>query len=361
MKASITGPDEQSLRTEILMVQIADPSTGTSGPPGAKPVNMPVIAYRLEASHRERFATHWSRPRIIDMPNEIPAWQPTAEANVLLTFSSAWWKAPSEPPAGWPFNLRWLQLASAGADALPRWAYNGLTVTCSRGITARPIAEYVMNVLLDREKKLDTVRVHRRADALRLRDENLWRATSMASLSGQTLALVGLGAVGQQIARLANAFGMRVTATRRRDQPTALDFVELRHDVIALVRDADHLVVCAALTPETDGIVNAAVFEAAKPGLHVINIARGRLIDHTALLHALDQGRVGYATLDVTEPEPLPDGHPLYTHANARLTPHVAWFSADHHDRLTGKILDNLSHFARGEPLDDIVDPRYGY
>jgi phosphoglycerate dehydrogenase-like enzyme len=120
-------------------------------------------------------------------------------------------------------------------------------------------------------------------------------------------------------------------------------------------------VLCAPSTPETDRVIDAGVLAAAKPGLHIVNVARGCLLDHEALLRALDQGLVGKATLDVTEPEPLPAGHPFYSHPRVRLTPHMAWYSATHHHRLTEKLLENLGRFSRGEELVDVVDPAKGY
>lgn len=320
----------------------------------------PAIAYHLEPANRPLFASHWSHPDVIDRAAH-PAWLPPEGANAILTFISAWWKAPSEPPPGWPFGIRWLGLASAGADALPRWAYEGITVTCSRGVTAAPIAEYAINVVLDREKRLAQVHVASRADALRLRDEGLWRNMPLGSMRGKTLGIVGLGAIGREVAVRAAAFGMKVGAVRRSGRPSSLDFVELCADIHALVADCDHLVLCAPATAETRGIINDAVLDSAKHGIHIVNVARGQLIDHAALSRALASGKVGYATLDVTDPEPLPDGHEFYLNPNVRLTPHVAWYSPDHHERLTAKTIRNLDRFARGEPLDDVVDPDTGY
>ncbi len=320
----------------------------------------PVVAYQLEAANRALFAAHGSRPKVIDCTGQ-PAWLPPSGANAIFTFISAWWKAPAEPPPGWPFDVRWIQLASAGADAVPRWAYQGVTVTCSRGITAAPIAEYVINVVIDREKRLSEVRVASRAEALRLRDEELWRAMALGGVKGKTLGLVGLGAISREVAIRAHAFGMKVTAIRRSNTPSSLDFVEMRRDIHALVADCDHLVLCAPATAQTTGLINDAVLGGAKPGMHLVNVSRGKLVDHAALSRALTSGKVGYATLDVTEPEPLPDGHEFYHHPNVRLTPHVAWYSPNHHERLTGQIIQNLDRFARGEPLDNVVDPNTGY
>ena len=316
----------------------------------------PILAYRLSPDARALFAGHWSHPRLIDAAAGQPVWLPPPEAEALFTFASAWGKAPAEAPPGWPFGLRWIQLASAGVDALPTWAYEGTVVTCGRGVTAGPIAEYVLAVLLEEEKRIADLRLHSREDVERLGNEHEWSKIPLGSLAGKTLGLLGFGAIGQEIARRAQVFAMRVLAVRRSPGASPLPFVELRPDLRSLAGESDHLILCAPFTPETDHILDAGVLAAAKPGIHIVNVARGRLVDQAALLQALDRGQVGKATLDVTEPEPLPAGHPFYTHPRVRLTPHMAWYSESHHRRLTEKLLDNLGRFTRGEPLADVVD-----
>ena len=120
---------------------------------------------------------------------------------------------------------------------------------------------------------------------------------------------------------------------------------------------SDHLVLALPLTEETRGVVNAEMLATAKPGLHLINVARGPLIDQEALVAALDAGTIAAATLDVATPEPLPAGHPFYSHPAIRLTPHVSGMSEDNEDRLTARLLDNLDRFLEGKPVPGIVDP----
>ncbi len=108
-------------------------------------------------------------------------------------------------------------------------------------------------------------------------------------------------------------------------------------------------------------MIDDRVLSLVKPTAHLINVARGTLVDHEALLRALDAGRLHHATLDVTDPEPLPKDHPLMSHERATITPHAAWYSPDHFDRVTAKLLDNLGRYANGEPLADIADFARGY
>jgi phosphoglycerate dehydrogenase-like enzyme len=129
----------------------------------------------------------------------------------------------------------------------------------------------------------------------------------------------------------------------------------------ALIDGADHLVLAAPLTARTRHIVNAASLARAKPGLHIVNIARGELIDNAALREALDSGRVSAASLDVVSPEPLPAGHWLYDHSKVRLSPHISWswpLAPDTRGRI---FADNLRRFLAGQPLENVIDPERGY
>ena len=124
---------------------------------------------------------------------------------------------------------------------------------------------------------------------------------------------------------------------RRRDAPAPVEGMELATDLAAAVADADHLVVAAPATAATHHMVDADVFAAAKPGLHLVNIARGSLVDQDALRRALDDGQVGLASLDTVDPEPLPAGHWLYGHERVRLTPHISWAGPRFVHRLGGR------------------------
>ena len=175
------------------------------------------------------------------------------------------------------------------------------------------------------------------------------------------IGLAGFGALGQAIVPRALAFGMKVLAFRRtawRDEVAGVEPVDSIGD---LFERADHLVLALPSTPETRHIVDAPVLARAKPGQHLINIARGALIDQDALIAALDAGQLAAATLDVTEPEPLPAGHPLYAHDKILVTPHVSWLSSTNGTQLAAKIVDALDRFVRGEPQVDVVDPATGY
>ena len=169
------------------------------------------------------------------------------------------------------------------------------------------------------------------------------------------------GEIGVAIAERALPFGMRVVALRRTSQPSPIEGVELVPSLEDLLPRTDHLVVAAAATPQTRHLIGAGALRLVKTGVHLINIARGSLIDQDALREALDDGRVARASLDVCEPEPLPEGHWLYRHPGVRLSPHCSWIAPGALERLFDSFADNLGRWKRGEPLAGRVDLQQRY
>lgn len=312
----------------------------------------PVVVNQLGAAIGARIAAHPSRPVVIEAA-ATPPWEVAPQAEILLTRAfPAWRQAPAAPPPGWPHGLRWIQTMSAGMDAYPGWLWSGPTVSCGRGVAAVAIAEYVLAAMLAREKRLHEI-------AVRAPEE--WRDIALGRLEGRTLGLIGYGAIGRAVARRAAGFDMRIRAVRRGAWTEAEPFVEPCASPEALAAEADHLVVAVPTTPETRHIVGRSLLQAAKPGLHLINVGRGDLVDQDALLAALGAGRIGFATLDVTDPEPLPAGHALYDHPAVRITPHVSWSDSTFEERLVAKILANLDRYVGGQTLIDVVEPGRGY
>jgi phosphoglycerate dehydrogenase-like enzyme len=257
---------------------------------------------------------------------------------------------PAVRPAGWPWRLQWVQLISVGIDFYPPWLFDGPVVTSVRGTSAIALAEYALAAMLAEAKQLPDLWLHRAAD---------WRQRPLASLDGATLGIFGFGAIGAALASRAQALGLRVIATRASAAPLPPGVA--RVDADTLFAQSDHLVLAAPLTPATRHIVNARRLALAKPGLHLINVARGGLVDQPALLAALDAGHVAAATLDVTEPEPLPEGHAFYTHPRVRLSAHTAVVTPQTRAAVAQRFADNLARFRNGEPLADQVDPSRGY
>ncbi|NHN88835.1 NAD(P)-dependent oxidoreductase [Acetobacter conturbans] len=321
----------------------------------------PVILNQIGGSMTTVLGDYADRIDVISGDRDAAEPWKTGGADILLTGPSrAWAKAPSTPPTDWKDGPRWVQIASAGIDSFPDWVLSGRHVTCGRGDAATPIAEFVLSALLDYERDIDRLRPtsprewEAAAQALRKRPET-------GTLHGRTLGLAGYGAIGQAIAVRARAFGMRVQVLRRSPLTATSGEIEPVQSLTDLFRQADHLVLAMPLTQETRGIVDREILQQAKPGLHLVNIARGALIGQDALLHALDAGRPAFATLDVTTPEPLPADHPFYTHPRVRLTPHISWAGPHVRENLARRISINLDRYLRGEPLLDTIDPTRGY
>jgi phosphoglycerate dehydrogenase-like enzyme len=217
-----------------------------------------------------------------------------------------------------------------------------------------PIAEWVLAVMLAAVKQLPEAWIH-------TPPPEGWSRGRREVLHGRTLALVGLGGIGQAVAVRALAFGMRVRAVRRTGAPAPIAGVDLVGDLATLVAAADHLVLAAPATAATRHLLDAALLARVKPGLHLVNIARGALVDQDALRVALDDGRIGLASLDAVDPEPLPAGHWLYTHPRVRLSPHISYQMPGAADVLLDPFIANLRRYLRGEPLHDVVDLDEGY
>jgi phosphoglycerate dehydrogenase-like enzyme len=267
-----------------------------------------------------------------------------------ILFGSAAWS----PTLGTLLDrgVRWLQLAGTGADGLPAEAFQGRVVTCARGVAAIPIAEFSMAAMLNAVKQLPESWVHEPSPR--------HGYAELGELHGQTLGLVGLGGIGTELARRAQAMGMRVAAVRRTAQSGPAG-VEILPSLDELLPQADHLVLAAPATRHTRQLMNAETFKKCKSGMHLVNVARGALVDHEALLDALDSDIVARATLDVTDPDPLPAGHPLYSHPAVKVSPHISWSSPRFFERLVDVFIDNLRRHLAGETLEGVVDPEAGY
>jgi len=280
------------------------------------------------------------------------------QARVLLArpFSPAQRARPAPP--GWPFGLRFVQLISVGVDAYPRWLLDtpGLAVSTAHGSSSQTIADFVLAQLL---------RVQLRLDARRAQHAGQWRFTEAPALAGARLGIVGFGGIGQALAAKALALGLQVSALRRSEWPPEaalpLAGVQRAHSLAQLLAESDHLVLAAPGTEQTRHLINADTLALAKPGLHLVNVARGSLVDQDALRAALDSGQLGWASLDVTEPEPLPADHWLYSHPQVWLTPHTCAISPQVQDTLAGQLVGALQALQRGDAAPHPVDLARGY
>ncbi|EIU54101.1 D-isomer specific 2-hydroxyacid dehydrogenase, catalytic domain protein [Mycobacteroides abscessus 1948] len=237
-------------------------------------------------------------------------------------------------------SLRWVQIASTGVDPVlfDEFVASDVVLTNSRGIFERPIAEYVLAQILAFAK--DIRRSTRAQAALS------WRHFESESIEGTPVGVLGTGPIGQAISTLLGAVGMRVTVLGRAESA----------DLSSHVGEFEYLVLAAPLTPQTRGIVNARVLSAMRPTARLINVGRGELVGTWDLVSALNRGGIAGAALDVTDPEPLPVGHPLWRTPNTHITPHNSGDVRGWSDRLQDQFVVNFERYLRGEELLNIVD-----
>jgi phosphoglycerate dehydrogenase-like enzyme len=245
-------------------------------------------------------------------------------------------------------RVKWVHSFSTGVDSLPEAAFKAEVLTCSRGAGAVPISEFVLAAMLAFEKRMPDVWIHEVPEH--------WNFAELGGLSGRSVGLIGLGGIGEAVARRALAFGMEVTAFRRRALPSPIAEVRMVSSLEEVLSGADHLVVAAPYTPRTHHLLDGSAFSQMRSGVHLVNIARGGLIDQDALRAALDDDTVAMATLDTVDPEPLPAGHWMFTHPKVRVSPHVSWSSPEGARKIFELFLENLGRYVRGEPLDGVVD-----
>lgn len=274
-----------------------------------------------------------------------------ADADLL---SSAFLKAA---PA-----FRWANSWSAGVEryiAIPElMSRDEVVLTNMKGMYGPVIAEHVFAMILSRSRNLAHY-----LDAGRRGDWDRGADSSMGALQGGTMLVVGLGGIGSEIAMRAHAFHMRVLATARteREAPPYVDVLRTAEGLDELLPQADIVVLAVPLTDETRGMMNRKTIALMKDGAWLVNIARGAVIDTDALVEALDDGKVGAAFLDVTDPEPLPRRHPLWKRENVLITPHVAARAELSAELRQALIVANMRRFASGEPLLNVVDKAAGY
>ncbi|MDA0351656.1 MAG: D-2-hydroxyacid dehydrogenase [Chloroflexi bacterium] len=255
-------------------------------------------------------------------------------------------------------NLRWVHLPHVGIDddVFGRLLAGGVRLTNVSGAMAEPIAWSAIGGLLQLARGFP-----RWAEAQREREWSRHpHGAEPADLRGQTAVIVGLGAIGSEIARLAQALHLQVIAVRRspRRADDPVDELVPPERLAEVLPRADWLILAAPLTPQTRGLIDATALDLLPPGARIVNIARGQIIDEASMIERLADGRIGGAYLDVFEEEPLPVVSPLWALPNVIVTPHNSESVAAAHRRLDGYFLRNLQHWLRDEPLENEVSER---
>jgi phosphoglycerate dehydrogenase-like enzyme len=256
-------------------------------------------------------------------------------------------------------RLRWVQVASAGVEKylFPELIASTVTLTNAKVIYGSHLADHLLAFILAFNRNLPHLFRRQQAEVWESRD-NL----RPMEMEGETLLIVGLGGTGLATARRAAAFDMRILAVSRSPKPPTpgIERIGRPEDLAAMLPEADHVAVCCALTDETYHLFGEREFRLMKRTAYIHNVTRGGVIDHEALLAALRAGEIAGAGLDVTEPEPLPAGHPLWREPNVLITPHASGHSPHSGRRMFDLLRENLRRFDAGEPLLNVVDKRVG-
>jgi phosphoglycerate dehydrogenase-like enzyme len=262
-------------------------------------------------------------------------------------------------------SLQWIQLLNAGADScatIPAVAERGILVTNLQRIQGPHMAEHAIAMMLALARALPVYAEEQHAGAFTRGFREL-RAERPVEIEGKTLLVVGLGGIGTEVAKRAHGLGLRVIATRnsRREGPDYVEYVGLADEYRTLAARADVVVNATPLTPETRGMFDAAFFAAMRDHAYFINIGRGESVVTADLTAALVAQSIGGAGLDVTDPEPLPPGHPLWSLPNVIITPHIATSSDFRSDRTVTLVAENVRRYVRGDKLLSVVDLAAGY
>ncbi|UTR14080.1 D-2-hydroxyacid dehydrogenase [Salipaludibacillus sp. LMS25] len=255
-------------------------------------------------------------------------------------------------------NLKWIMVISAGLDKMPFAAIErqGIIVTNARGIHAIPMAEYTLSMMLQTARQTKTL--------IENEQQKEWdRSPVMTELHGKTIGILGAGAIGKEVARLAKAFNMTVIGLNRSGNSVEnVDHVVTTERLDTLLEVADFVVSVLPNLPETDNILSVSQFKVMKETAILINIGRGNVINEDALLTALNEGELRHAVLDVFKEEPLPVNHPFWSHPNVTITPHMSGISPQYQPRSLEIFEHNLHVFltSKGDYLNRI-DLAKGY
>jgi len=355
MPGAADGPDEspQALIERLDLRPSALPASEMKGwEPPTK-----VVARLLSPEQAAQLAEVAPGVELVVVTSEAEALAAMPGADALLGFCSDELLAAAD-------SLHWIQVYSAGVErcvALEAMQNGGFLLTNAQHIGSPALAETSIALMMALVRGLDLYYRNQLKEEW-VRDIGSPAGTFM-ELGGRTMLVVGLGGIGTEVARRAHGLGMRVIATRgsRREGPDYVDYVGLPHELHDLAPQADVVVNAVPLTDETRGIFDKAFFDLMKPTAFFISVGRGASTVTDDLVAALENGDIAGAGLDVTDPEPLPAGHPLWTTPRVIITPHTAARGDRGQERLFAMVRENLRRYVAGEPMLSVVDVARGY
>lgn len=254
--------------------------------------------------------------------------------------------------------LRWIHNGMTGMDGVlyPQLIESNIIVTNGSGAHCHALAESALCVMLAWAKRFRDHQENQR--------QHRWQYLPRNSLLSQTALIIGLGSVGREIARLCHSFGMRVAGIRRRptgSPPLGVALVAGPTRLHELLPEAEYVIVAAALTDETRGMIGETELRLMKPDAYLVNIARGEIVDEQALIQALSEGWIAGAGLDVFSHEPLSQSSPFWTMPNVFVTPHNAAWSPHVEEEALGIFYENFRRYVNNRPLLNVVDKAAGY
>lgn len=302
-------------------------------------------------------------------PDDIPdrMWEKTD-----ILYTNYVLPSPDQAP-----NLRWIQFHWAGVDHIldnPLLTQRNLVATTLSGAAASQMAEYIVRMLLALGGKLPDLFAHQARSKW---PEDRWQRFLPRELRTSTVGIVGYGSIGRQVARLLAPFGAFVVATKRDAMhpedhgyipegmgDTEGDFVHRLYPSAALgsmLKECDFVVVTVPKTPETENLISDNELEALKPTCYLIDVSRGGIVDHTALINALEQKKIAGAALDVFPEEPLAEDSPLWKLPNVIITPHISGATQFYDERAMTLFATNLGRYLAGQQLYNRIDLNRGY
>lgn len=300
-------------------------------------------------------------------PDDQRRWEAMlAECEVVWDIPEVIWDTPgakTRPVRELMPKLRWIQTTSAGVGPMVTnlgLAGTDILVTTASGVHAGPLAEFAFAVMLGWVKEFPRLRDEQRAHS--------WQRYSAGELASRTLTVVGPGRIGREVGRLGRAFGMRTLAVASRVDPArtqdlGFDDVFDRNGLHEALGQSDFVVISTPHTPETENLIDASAIAAMKPGIVLVNIARGIVIDEDAMIGALRSGHIAYAGLDVFRAEPLPDESPLWDLPNVLVAPHSASTVWSENQRIIDIFVRNIPLYLAGryDEMSPLLDKQRGY
>lgn len=282
---------------------------------------------------------------------------PLGDADAVVTWALSPAEIESAP------NLRWVQWIGAGVDHAPLAALKArnIALTNNRGVHANSIAEHILGMMIAIARNFPRL-VH-------AQDEQVWMldvdnaAFPVRELAGSRLLILGAGHIGSALAQKALGMDMHVEMLGRspRTSPTGEITYRTIEALDSALAVADHVAICVPLTPETEGLFDERRFSRMKRGAVLYNVGRGPIVHTDALIAALESGQLGGAGIDVSDPEPLPAGHPLWTAPNVFITGHTSGRTPHYWERGGAILRNNIRRYLAGEPLENQVDLDQGY